>query len=476
MSSTGTLSAPASALLLREFAVCRGRLHWGKDNWDPSVRDRILVGDSRKVLRDLPSDTVDLIHTSPPYNIEKRYADSSDDLEHGEYIQLLVDVFSECYRLLRPGASLFLQTGYSQDVSVEMVPIDMLSYEAMRNMGYRLWDRIIWHYRGGMSFTRKFKNTHETILWWVKPETTGAFQPSFDVDAVREQSKSYDKRNNLLGKNPGNVWLEDRVAFGGYARNTSHIAIYPESVTERIIRACTRPGQFVLDPFAGSGTTPAMARALGRRWIGIDVSPKYAREAERRIGRKQASEGASLASGLVKMVGFGNKPGRKPFDYLCDALVTWIKGYNSDHYAQIRQDQLGQVFESGLFRSAQVKSAKPSVWRYFDSFFTSGDATHDHLRVVSAALDASYPQRRRWNGVRKYLHSFSVIEDLLGSARGRSTELVQSVVMCEPSSFRLSDRGDVITFRGPPLPIHKNTVGPGHKERTDQPSQVSIFG
>ena len=434
-----------------------------------------MVGDSRRVLRDFPSDTVDLIHTSPPYNIEKRYADSSDDLKHKDYIQLLVDVFSECYRILRPGASLFLQTGYSQDASVEMFPIDMLSYGSMRNMGYRLWDRIVWHYRGGMSFTRKFKNTHETILWWVKPEKDGSFQPTFDVDAVRERSKSYDKRNNLLGKNPGNVWSEDRVAFGGYARATSHIAVYPESVTERIIRACTRPGQFVLDPFAGSGTTPAMARALGRRWVGIDVSPKYAEEAENRIGRTQASEGASLASGLLKMVGFGNKPGRKSFDYLCDAVVTWIKGYNSDHYARIKQDQLGQVFEGDLFRSGQVKSEKPSVWRYFDSFFADGDATQYHLRLVNAALDASYPQRRRWNGVRKYLHSLSVIEDLLASARGRSTEVVQSVVMCEPSSFQLSDRGDLVTFQGPPLPLHKDAIGRSHKERPGQSSQVLIF-
>lgn len=83
--------------------------------------------------------------------------------------------------------------------------------------------------------------------------------------------------------------------------------------------------------------------------------------------------------------------------------------------------------------------------------------------------------RRRWNGVRKYLHSFSVIEDLLGSARGRSTELLQSVVMCEPSSFTLSERGDFVTFRGPPLPLHKCTSGPSHKERTGQPSQVSIW-
>lgn len=474
MENTSTHSAPHSGLL-PEFATCQNRFHWGRDSWNTRIRDRIVVGDSRMVLKHFPSDVVDLIHTSPPYNIEKQYAGSSDDLEHNEYIQLLTEVFSECYRLLRPGASFFLQTGYSQDTSAEMFPIDMLSYHVMRGMGFRLWDRIIWYYRGGMSFTRKFKNTHETILWWVKPQNDGFFQPDFDVDEIREQSKSYDKRNNLLGKNPGNVWPEDRVAFGGHARNTSHIAIYPESVTERIIRACTRAGEFVLDPFAGSGTTPAMARALGRHWIGIEVSPKYARDADNRIGSKQASEVASLASGLLKLVGFGNKPGQKSIEYLLEAIVTWFKGYNSDRYSQMKHDQLGLVFEGSLFQSNELKSEKPAAWQYFDSFFSSGGAHQEHLRLVSAALDAHFPQRRQWNGIRKFLHSFSIVEQLLESAQSRPMEMVQSVVLCEPSSFNLSGVGDMVTFRGPPLQLHKHTSVSGSNECGNQLSQMSIF-
>ena len=216
-----------SGRTLSAFADCHESLDWRQDVGQSSpFIDRIILGDSRRVLPKLPSESVDLIHTSPPYNIEKLYAHSADDLDHDEYLQFLVDVFSACYRLLKPGASLFLQAGYSQNQTDEIVPIDILSHGPLHRMGYRLWDRIIWHYRGGMAFKRKFKNTHETILWWVKPRSDGSFQPSFDVDAVRERSKSYDRRNNLSGKNPGNVWSEDRVAFGGHARkHVSHCGL-----------------------------------------------------------------------------------------------------------------------------------------------------------------------------------------------------------------------------------------------------------
>ena len=218
-----------------------------------------------------------------------------------------------------------------------------------------------------------------------------------------------------------------------------------------------------------------MARALGRHWIGIDVSSKYAGDAENRIGRKQASEVASLASGLLKMVGFGNKPGRKSFEYLREAMVIWIKGYDPDRYSQMSHDQLGSVFEGELFESREIKSEKPNAWRYFDSFLANGNITQDHLRLANTALDAYYPQRRQWNGIRKYLHSVSVIEDLLANARSRPTDLVQSIVLCEPSSFNLSNSRDHITFQGAPLQLHKHTSVSRHIERNRHLSQVSIF-
>ncbi len=244
----------ASAFLERDF--------------DPG-HSGIICGDSLEVLPHLPDDSVDLIHTSPPYNIEKPYASGiTDKAPLSEYLEFLDSVIGEIKRVVRPGGSIFWQTGYTQydEAGSEIVPIDHLSHVMFRGDPHpvQLWDRIIWRYWGGHAFTKKFTNKHETIMWCVKP---GA-EPRFCVEEVRERAKSYDKRNNFWGRNPGNVWDVDRVAFGSSGQ-TSHIAVFPEEVTERIVRACSSPDDFVLDPFSGSGTVAKVARGLGRRWLGI---------------------------------------------------------------------------------------------------------------------------------------------------------------------------------------------------------------
>ncbi len=449
--------------------------HWSTAAGNDAGANLLILGDSRQVLPCLPSASVDLVHTSPPYNIDKHYADSSDDLRQDEYLQFLSEVFSECLRVLRPGASFFLQTGYCQDGGSDIVPIDILCHDALRSMGYRLWDRIVWHYRGGMAFKRKFKNTHETILWWVKPRGDGSFQPRFEVDAVRERSTSYDPRNHLLGKNPGNVWSEDRVAFGGHKRDTTHIAVYPEAITERIIRSCTKPGDVVLDPFAGSGTTPAMARALGRRWVAVEVSPTYVEEAQSRIGRKQASETATLASGLLKLVGFRNNVGRRSLDHLVDLASMWMKSVRLDGYARFQQENLDPVFEGRPFESRERKDRKPSVWLRFDDFFARGEVCGDPLLLVNALLDAAYPQRRTWNGVRKFMHSREVLAALLEMFLDEPRGLVENVVAAEPSSFRLCGTGRAVGFLGPALPIGVDLPVIDHAEPTGERRQASIF-
>ena len=431
--------------------VLDGRTCLDSDIW----MNRIIVGDSREVLKSISPDVVDLIHTSPPYNIEKQYADSNDNLAQSEYIELLNAVFTQCFRVMRPGASLFLQTGYSQKTGSEIIPIDIWSYQIMQEIGFRLWDRIIWHYRGGPSLSRKFKNTHESILWWVKPEIDGSIQPLFDVDSVREESRSYDKRNNLFGKNPGNVWSEDRVAYGGHARATSHIAIYPESVTERIIRSCSKPQDLVLDPFAGSGTTPALARSLGRRWIGVELSPTYAAEAEVRIGSKQPSELASLLSNLIKLVCFGNKNGNLRLGYVQELMNLWLGQARADmeRYLCMEKEQLGMVFKESANGPIQHKDAKPTVWKYFDWFFESADLDRESLLLGSIALDTAYPQRRKWNSVRKFSHTLELMQRLFESDGGLSTQTILKLVACEPSAYVVSRQGSSIEFLGPLLNV-----------------------
>lgn len=161
---------------------------------------QIVCGDALAVLPHVPNDSVDLIHTSPPYNIEKPYASRvADNAPISEYLEFLSSVITEMKRVVRPGGSIFWQTGYTQgdESGPEIVPIDHLSHDLFRcdPHPFQLWDRIIWRYWGGHAFTKKFTNKHETIMWYVKP---GA-EPQFLVDDVRERAKSYDKRNNFWG-------------------------------------------------------------------------------------------------------------------------------------------------------------------------------------------------------------------------------------------------------------------------------------
>lgn len=403
--------------------------------------DLILQGDSREVLPHLEEASVDLVHTSPPYNIGKEYKSFEDTKNVLDYEGFLNEVIVQCFRVLKPGGSLFFQTGYSESdrgEEREIVPIDVFTYPLFKAAGFRLWDRIIWHYFGGMSFSRKFKNGHETIYWWTRPNN--GEPPHFDVDAVREASRSYDKRNNLWGKNPGNVWIEDRVAFGGSQRATSHIAVYPESITERIIRACAPPDGIVLDPFAGSGTTPAMARSLGRQWIGIEISAEYATEAAVRVGEKQPSEQKTLASSLLKHLVFSGSRVSTDVRKAGESLQLFFQHVPFGLYEERRADLLGPILDSATVGA--TKNDKPNVWAFFDGVLSQPPSDFIPIFRASRLLDIAYPQRRLWNGVRRYCQTLDLLTAVrteLDSAEDLAT-YVLDLVSDEPTTYVRSSK------------------------------------
>ena len=408
----------------------------------PVPANRIVLGDAIEVLAGLPDDSVGLVHTSPPYNINRPYASSASDRNAAsEYADFLGRAIAQIRRVVRPGGSVFWQTGYTKDEAEPrgIVPIDMLSYDIFRSgeAPFLLWDRIIWRYWGGHAFTRKFTNKHETILWFVKP---GA-DPAFLVDEVRERSKEYDKRNNFWGRNPGNVWEVDRVAFGS-AEQTSHVAVFPEELTERIVRACSAPGDLVLDPFAGSGTVPKVAHGLGRPWLGIEISPLYAAEASVRIGFQQPSERDSLASGLVKHVAFGDKPGTLPLAEAGRTLAAWVSRLPLDRLRAALTADIASVFGDGNGRNA----AKPEVWAEYDDAIARPSG--DPVVLADRLLARSYKLRQRFNGVRRYQSALAALEALAASLDGSDEAgYAARIASQEPSSFRTA--GDDLAFVAP---------------------------
>ena len=405
----------------------------------------IVLGDALDVLTMLPDDSVDLVHTSPPYNIERPYASNSPDKSSvSEYVAFLTAAIGELKRVVRPGGSIFWQTGYTQDPRSqdEIIPIDFLSHQIFRDSpnSLQLWDRIIWRYWGGHAFVRKFTNKHETILWFVKPGSP----PQFSVDSIRERAKEYDKRNNFWGRNPGNVWEVDRVAYGSLDQ-TSHIAVFPEELSERIIRSCSNPGDLVLDPFSGSGTVPKVARGLDRRWLGIEISPLYATESAVRVGFQQPSESDSLASEIVKLTVFAGREGACNVDQAATALDDWIVNFNGRQRSREFEADVETVFQDANGRNR----AKREVWQKYDDLIASRVSGDDRLVAIADALLCSrYKLRKHLNGVSRYrslLDASRCVEEMLADA-GASAYL-RNLAEQEPSSYALD--GDLLTLVAP---------------------------
>ena len=167
-------------------------------------------------------------------------------------------------------------------------------------LGLEMRNWIVWHYTFGVHCTKKFTRSHAHILYYV----VNPRRFTFNADEVRvpsaRQTVYADRRANPAGKLPDDTWVlrpqEEERCFkpgddtwylsrvcGTFKERTGHPCQMPESVLERIIRVSSNPGDLVLDPFAGSGTTLATAKRLGRRYLGVELSAEYAEAVRRRL-------------------------------------------------------------------------------------------------------------------------------------------------------------------------------------------------
>jgi len=398
----------------------------------------IFLMDCLKGLDQVADDTVTLVHTSPPYNIGKDYSGYDDSRAKTEYLGFIADVIREFYRVLHPGGSIFWQTGYTSFEDEHIYPIDHLTFDIFLESGFKLKDRIIWRYFGGMSFKNKFTNKHETILWWVKPGKNGK-QCYFDVFPIREKSKELDPRNNLFGRNPGNVWEVDRVAYGSL-QQTSHIAVFPEEISDRIVMSTTRPGDTCLDPFSGSGTLCKIAKARGRLFLGFEIAEKYHEESLKRLALIPTGEYSNILSSLIKLYAFEKRktvPLGRMFDYVhlllssLDILSTGL--IKSEHEYQ------------SLLQGKDVLSKKRKVefWADTEAFFDDVKNRTEPLYILDQCFQHSFRLTKAYNGVMriynvmKWFHEFKQHEHQL-------FDDVEELVEEEHESF--TRKGNAITL------------------------------
>jgi len=231
--------------------------------------NRLYCGDAAETMARFPPKSVDLICADPPYNLGKDYGSTIDKQDWAAYERFMRCWLGEAVKVLRDNGTIYVFMG---------VRFISRLYEILeKDLGLLFNGWLTWHYTQGMGRMRGFSPRHEDILYFAKGKDF-----KFNLDDVRIPQKYYRQRNNMNGANPGDVWLFSHVHYCSRERE-EHPTQKPEGLLARMIRASSDPGDVVLDPFVGSGTTCRVAKSLAREWIGIDTNPEYIAMTERRL-------------------------------------------------------------------------------------------------------------------------------------------------------------------------------------------------
>lgn len=245
----------------------------------------LYEGDCLDLLEAIPDATVQLIVTSPPYNIKKIYEPKKMPLD--EYLADQSKVIARCVELLTDRGSICWEVG-NHVHNNEVFPLDALLYPIFKANGLQLRNRIVWHYEHGLHSSRRFSGRYETILWFTKSN-----EYVFNLDPIRVPQKYPGKKHykgskvgqyssNPLGKNPGDVWIIPNVKHN-HPEKTIHPCQFPVELIERLVLALTNPGDLVVDPFMGVGTSAIAAILHNRRAAGAEKVPEYMVLAKERI-------------------------------------------------------------------------------------------------------------------------------------------------------------------------------------------------
>lgn len=278
------------------------------------VRDTILLGDSIALLNSLPAASVDLVFADPPYNLQLEGAlnrpdqslvDAVDDdwdkfASFADYDRFTRDWLRAAQRVMKPNATLWVIGSYHNIFRVGAI---------MQDLGFWLLNDIVWRKANPMpNFRgRRFTNAHETMIWASKSSTAKSY--TFHYDALKAGNEDTQVRSDwYLPLCTGGERLKDE------AGDKVHPTQKPEALLARILLSSSNPGDIVLDPFFGTGTTGAVAKRLGRHFVGIERDPAYAKAAEARIAAVEPLDDHALAIAPTKR----SEP-RIPFNALLEA-------------------------------------------------------------------------------------------------------------------------------------------------------------
>ena len=248
---------------------------FSKENNDLSEEfiNRIIIGDSEEVLRKFPENSVDLVFTSPPYNFGLEYENHKDGTDWKLYFDKLFAIFNECIRVLKYGGRIIVnvQPLFSDYIPIHHIISNFFMEKKMIWKGEIIWDKHNWNckYTAWGSWKSPsnpyLKYTWEFLEIFCKGDLKKQGREE-NIDITAEEFKKF-----VIGK-----W---DIAPERNMKEYGHPAMFPEKLVERVLKLFSYFGDIVLDPFNGVGTTTAVAKKLGRRYIGIDVSSEYCEKA-----------------------------------------------------------------------------------------------------------------------------------------------------------------------------------------------------
>ena len=254
-------------------------------------------GDTSKMLEKAKKEKfVDLLVTSPPYNIGKSYENDKhlDDYrkEHKDFLAIVTEY-------LKPSGSICYQLGNYIKKDGSIYPLDYIFHEIFEELGYKLKNRIIWSFGHGLHAQNRFSGRYEIINWYVKNNDY-----TFNLDDIRVKQKYPGKRfykgpnkgkisSNKKGKNPSDfwndiprdvdVWIDIPNVRGNHIEKTDHPCQFPIALVERLVKALTNKNEIVFDPYMGVGSAGAAANINDRKFLGSDLDNNFVITAKKRI-------------------------------------------------------------------------------------------------------------------------------------------------------------------------------------------------
>jgi site-specific DNA-methyltransferase (adenine-specific) len=248
------------------------------------IKNTTIHQDLFSAIKFLPENFVDLLFIDPPYNLTKDFnGNAFKQMSISSYTEWLESWFSSLTKILKPTASIYVCGDWQSSTSIHTI---LEKYFTIRN-------RITWEREKGRGAKANWKNSSEDI-WFATVSDEFTFNiedvklkrkviaPYVDDEGKAKDWSSTDDGNFRL-THPSNIWTDLTVPFWSMAENTDHPTQKPEKLLAKIILASSNKGDFVFDPFLGSGTTSVVAKKLGRNYCGIEKDKTYACLAEKRI-------------------------------------------------------------------------------------------------------------------------------------------------------------------------------------------------